>query len=120
MTMISEKARQARSRQTEGPTARQTFVVNLEHGLHARPCALMVKTLLPFRSRVEVEANGERASGRSIMGLMALAAGFGCSITFTLTGEDAHPGLEAVRRLFATHFADAYRASPEPARSPSP
>ncbi len=88
---------------------RQTFVVNVQNGLHARPCALLVKTLQPFASKVEVEANGERASGHSIMGLMALAAGYGTEITFTITGKDAAEAMAAVGHVFATHFERAYR-----------
>ncbi len=93
-------------------TVRQTFIVNVRNGLHARPCALLVKTLRPFRCRAEVEANGEKANGQSIMGLMVLAAGYGTPITFTLTGEDAGQAMAAVSRLFDTRFEDAYQSSP--------
>ena len=89
-------------------TRRQTFIVRLEHGLHARPCALLVKTLRPFRSRIEIAANGEVANGHSIMSLMALAAGYQSKITFAITGEDAPQAMTAVERLFETDFADAY------------
>ena len=91
---------------------RQSFLVNTTHGLHARPCALLIKTLQPFDSEVRVEANGEQASGHSIMSLMALAAGCGCRITFTITGDDALEAMAAVRGLFDTHFAEAYRLPP--------
>jgi phosphocarrier protein HPr len=100
--------------QADSRGLRQSFLVNTKHGLHARPCALLVKTLMPFRSEVLVEANGEEASGHSIMGLMALAAGFGCRITFTITGEDAAEAMEVVRSLFATHFVDAYTSPAKP------
>ncbi len=89
-------------------TQQQAFVVNLAHGLHARPCALLIKTLQRFRSDVVVEAGGVRASGRSILGLMMLAAGHGSTITFTITGDDAPEAMEAVANLFATRFTDAY------------
>lgn len=89
-------------------TQRRAFVVNLEHGLHARPCALLVKTLGPFRSEVLVEANGVRVSGRSVLGLMMLAAYRGSTVTFTMTGEDAPAAMAAVAWLFATGFSGAY------------
>jgi phosphocarrier protein len=89
---------------------RRTFVVNIEHGLHARPCALLVKTVQPYRSTVEVEAHGNKVSGNSILGLMALAAGYGSQITFTMVGEDALQAMAAVHRLFAAHFEAALRA----------
>ena len=91
-----------------GSSVRRSFVVGLEHGLHARPCALLIKTLRPFASDVLVESNGEQASGHSIMGLMMLAAGSGCRITFTITGPDALDAMAAVEQLFATGFAEAY------------
>ena len=88
----------------------RSFVVNLEHGLHARPCAILVKTLQQYRSNVLVELNGETASGKSILGLMALAAGPGSTISFTLQGEDAFEAIAQVERLFATNF-DVSQAS---------
>ncbi len=95
----------------------ETFVVNLEHGLHARPCALLAKTLRPFKCDVMVEANGEQASGHSIMGLMALAAGFGTPVTFTMTGLDAPVAMAAVNHLFDTHFVEAYHTAPPRVRT---
>jgi phosphotransferase system HPr (HPr) family protein len=92
-----------------GRQVRQTFVVNLDNGLHARPCALLVKVLRPFTAKVEVQANSEMASGHSIMGLMALAAGYGTEITFTITGKEAAQAMDAVREVFATRFEGAYR-----------
>jgi phosphocarrier protein HPr len=99
------------------PTVRQTFAVNLKYGLHVRPCALLVKTLWPFHCRVDVAANGEQASGHSIMSLLALGASYQTKVTFTMTGEDAAQALTAVHRLFDSHFEDAYRTATEPARA---
>ena len=113
--IISERAPASDWAAGAEQTVRRSFVVNIEHGMHARPCALLVKTLLPFQSEVSVEANGERASGNSIMGLMALAAGLGCSLAFSITGPDAHQAMGAIERLFATHFAEAYRSPKRPA-----
>jgi phosphotransferase system HPr (HPr) family protein len=84
---------------------RRTFVLNLEHGLHARPCAMIVRALLPYHAIVEVEANGETASGKSILGLMALAAAHGAKITFTATGNDCFKAMAAVEQVFASRFA---------------
>jgi phosphotransferase system HPr (HPr) family protein len=89
----------------------QTFVVPVQQGLHARPCALLIKTLLPFRSTVEVEVEGNKASGKSILGLMSLGAVYGSEITFTVLGEDAAQALAALQHLFVTGFQDAYSAS---------
>ncbi len=97
--------RQARS-------LRETFVLHLEHGLHARPCALLVKTLRPFRCNAQVETQGHLANGQSIMGLMALAAANGAELTFVISGQDAPQAMSAVSHLFATNFEDAYHGAP--------
>ena len=110
-TLVLDRGAESGFDQMDAQTARQSFVVNIELGLHARPCALLVKTLRPFRSDVLVEANGEEASGHSIMGLMMLAAGLGSVITITITGEDAPQAMAAIGRLFVTRFADAYGSS---------
>jgi phosphocarrier protein HPr len=89
---------------------RRSFVVNLAHGLHARPCAVLVKILQPYRLTVEVEVNGELASGKSILGLMSLGAAYGATITFIMTGEDAFEAMEKVERIFSTNFEAAYQA----------
>lgn len=83
---------------------RRTFVVNLEHGLHARPCAMIVRALQPYQATVDVEANGETASGKSILGLMALAAEHGAKLTFTAVGKDSFNALAAVEQVFASRF----------------
>ena len=88
----------------------RTFVVNLVHGLHARPCAMLVKVLQPYCVAVEVECNGEQSSGKSILGLMALGAGHGSSITFRVSGEDALRAMADLERLFASNFESAYLA----------
>ena len=86
------------------PKVRRTFVVDLEHGLHARPCAMLVKAVGPYSVTVDVEANGEKASGKSILGLMALAAAAGTRITFTIAGENAYQAMADVGRLFDNGF----------------
>jgi len=93
-----------RRRVTAGQTLRQSFVVSLKHGLHARPCAQLVKALRPFRSRVEVQANGQAANGHSIMGLMALAAGPESIVVVSISGVDAPQAMTAVSQLFEAGF----------------
>ncbi|HVV73172.1 MAG TPA: HPr family phosphocarrier protein [Verrucomicrobiae bacterium] len=110
-TIIPTRGSVIRAQQLETRKLQRSFTVDLEHGLHARPCALLIKTLRPFSSEVLVEANGEQVSGHSIMGLMMLAAGLGCRITFTITGPDALQAMAAVEHLFATRFAEAYGLS---------
>jgi phosphocarrier protein len=96
------------TRNVSAPKVRRTFRVNVELGLHARPCALLIKTIRPYCSEVVVEANGEEASGHSIMSLMALAAGPGTEVTFTAIGDDAFEAMAAIQHLFETRFEAAY------------
>ena len=109
---LASKPAGPRVRPEDAPGLRHTFVVVLAHGLHARPCAALVKALQPFTSSVVVEANGQTASGHSVLGLMALAAGCGASISFLITGDDATAAMAAVRHLFETDFAEAHLPAP--------
>jgi phosphocarrier protein HPr len=95
----------------DGPTKltlRHTFAMTNRKGLHARPCALLVKMLRPFACEVKVENNEATASGNSILGLMALAAGYESKLTFIITGSEAARAMAAVQRLFETRFEEAY------------
>ena len=88
---------------------RRVLVVPNQWGLHARPCALLVKTLRPFRCDVKVQTDGPVANGHSILSLLGLAAGFGTRLSFTATGIDAAQALAAVERLFESQFEEAYK-----------
>src|SRR5579864_7971089 len=112
MTAVSSSRRpNARPGLVPKQATQRSFVLNLEHGPHARPCAILVKTLQSYRSSVLVELNGETASGKSILGLMALAAGPGSTINFTIQGEDAFEAIAQVERLFATNFEVSHASS---------
>lgn len=80
----------------EDLTATQDMVVLNKLGIHARPAAMFVKTASRFSSTVLVERDGERVNGKSIMGLMMLAAGPGTVIRVEAEGADA---VQAVREL---------------------
>ncbi len=73
-------------------------------GLHARPAALLVQTASKFRSTIELEANGIKVNGKSIMGVMMLAAAHGSELTVIVTGEDATEALAALRALIDSKF----------------
>ena len=90
------------------PTITRTLVLENRLGLHARPSALLVKRMLDFKAQVQVACEGELANGRSILGLLSLAAGYGSKLTFTLSGPDAASAMEAIQNLFNTNFEEAY------------
>lgn len=78
-------------------------IVN-QRGLHARAAAKFVKLSSEFSCRIEVTKDDETVSGGSIMGLMMLAAGLGCSIHVAATGDDAAEAMEAIARLIESKF----------------
>ena len=75
-------------------------------GLHARPAAALVQTVLKFQCDVYISLNGHRVNAKSIMGLLTLAAAHGSSVTITCTGSDAQAALDAVRNLFDSGFGE--------------
>jgi len=75
-----------------------------QKGLHARAAARFVKTAAQFQAEVEVRKNGTVVSGRSIMGLMMLAAASGTVIEIGATGPDAATAVETLARLIECKF----------------
>ncbi len=85
----------------------RTFTISNQAGLHARPCALLVETVQPFQSEILITKDGESVNGKSIMGVMMLAAEFGSTIQVTARGEDAEAALDAVQMLIDRKFDES-------------
>jgi phosphocarrier protein len=83
----------------------EVVVVN-RLGMHARPAAALVKTVLPFESEIFLVFNGQRVNAKSIMGLLTLAATRGSRITVQCKGPDADKAMAAVKELFASGFGE--------------
>jgi phosphocarrier protein HPr len=83
------------------------LVVQNKLGIHARPAAMIVRITNKFKSEVFVEKDEEQVNGKSIMGLMMLAAGKGSKVKFLATGEDAVQMLTELEQLFARKFDEA-------------
>ena len=77
-------------------------------GLHARPAAAFVKLAARFSADVEVEKDGMTVNGKSIMGVMTLAAECGSAIRIRTSGDDADAALAALADLVARGFNEAY------------
>lgn len=73
-------------------------------GLHARPSAMFVKVCSRFRCEIWVEKDGERINGKSIMGLMMLAAGLGSRLVVTCQGVDEERAMEEIEALINQKF----------------
>ncbi|MBT8037383.1 MAG: HPr family phosphocarrier protein [Verrucomicrobiae bacterium] len=80
------------------------FTVTNKLGIHARPAAQFVKTASMFSSEIQVEKDDEQADGKSIMGLMMLAAGHGSVLNITTEGTDADAALDALGDLISRNF----------------
>jgi phosphocarrier protein len=89
----------------EGAEVRDFPIVN-RRGLHARASAKFVQTVERFNADVTVTRCGETVGGRSIMGLLTLAAAQGTTITVTAKGEDATACLQAINDLLANRFGE--------------
>jgi phosphocarrier protein HPr len=80
------------------------LVIQNRYGLHARPAALFVKTSNRYKAEVWVEKDGEEVNGKSIMGLMMLAAGHGSKLIVSASGSDAEKFLKEIEELVASRF----------------
>ena len=82
------------------------FTIPNKYGLHARPAAEFVKLANRFTSDIRVRKEEVEVSGKSIMGVMMLAAEYGSTITVTAAGNDAEAAIEAIRILVASGFGE--------------
>src|SRR5215831_19396118 len=86
-----------------GALSRELLIIN-KRGLHARASAKFVQTVERFSSEVWVTRGGETVGGRSIMGLMMLAAGPGTTIVVSALGPDADAAITAITELVESKF----------------
>src|SRR5262249_59742913 len=86
---------------------RATLEIRNRLGLHARAAGLLVQTAKRFDANVTVSKDGQSVNGRSIMGIMMLAAEQGSSIDVTTSGPQADEALDAIRELVEARFNEA-------------
>ena len=85
-------------------TASRTVEIVNKRGLHARASAKFVKTASGYDAEVRVSKDGQTVDARSIMGLMMLAAGPGCTIDILADGAEAQAAVDALSELVADRF----------------
>lgn len=73
-------------------------------GVHARAAALLVQTVNKFSSQVNISKDGQTTDGRSIMGVLTLAATQGSKIQVEVNGEDAERAIKAIEKLIENRF----------------
>ena len=88
------------------PAQRFVLKVANQMGVHARPAAMIVRVANKYEGEIWVEKDGERANGKSIMGLMMLAAGPGTTLTVTAKGSDATEALDELEELVNRNFEE--------------
>ena len=84
---------------------RSVRIVN-RNGLHARPAAELVKTAAKFKSEITIVRDDLEVNGKSIMGVMMLAAELGATLTIRANGPDAQQAVDAIAELIAQKFGE--------------
>jgi len=83
-----------------------TFTVKNRLGLHARAAALLVKTANRFVSEITLEKDGVEVNGKSIMGILMLAASKGSKITLKVEGKDSIQAMQILSKLIESKFGE--------------
>ena len=89
-----------------GEKLRARVIIPNKRGLHARASAKIVEASARFQSEIEVVKDGSAVNGRSIMGLMMLAASLGSEVEITAQGPDASEALKAILALVEAKFGE--------------
>ena len=76
------------------------------NGVHARPAAEIVKLAARFKADITIVRDDLEVNGKSIMGVMMLAAEFGSTVTLRATGPDADAAVEQIAALIASKFGE--------------
>ncbi len=84
----------------------QTFTIKNRLGLHARAAALLVKTANRFASEITIEKDGVEVNGKSIMGILMLAASKGSKITVKVNGKDSTQAVHVLGELIDDKFGE--------------
>jgi phosphocarrier protein HPr len=84
----------------------RTVQIANKNGLHARPAAEIVKVSAKFQSEITLVKDGMEVNGKSIMGVMMLAAGQGTSVQIEAQGADAEQAIAALAKLIADKFGE--------------
>jgi phosphocarrier protein len=87
--------------------AHATFEIVNELGLHARAAATLVRVTSKFACQIDITKDGQTVNGKSILGMMTLAAAMGSQISVECTGSDADAALAAIGDIIAQRFGEA-------------
>ncbi|MEJ2054655.1 MAG: HPr family phosphocarrier protein [Calditrichaceae bacterium] len=82
----------------------EVIKIQNKYGLHARPAAHLVKVAGQFKSDIKIIKDGLEVNGKSIMGVMMLAAEPGSEVTFQIEGPDEDEAMKTIKELIALNF----------------
>jgi phosphocarrier protein len=88
------------------PMQQKTIPIINKLGLHARAAAKLVTTASRFAAEINISHNGQTVNGKSIMGVMMLAASKGTEITVAASGQDEEEALQAICQLVENRFGE--------------
>lgn len=83
-----------------------TLTVRNKAGLHARPASSLVKIASRFKAEFHIHMDGYKVNGKSILGVMTLAAEQGCELGIELNGADENDAFDAIKELFDAGFGE--------------
>ena len=86
----------------------KVVVIKNKQGLHARPAALFVQIANKFTSEITIAKGRQKINGKSIMGIMMLAAGAGSKVTIVANGDDADKAVVELEKLLLTDDIDEF------------
>jgi phosphocarrier protein HPr len=84
--------------------AASSQVIQNRLGMHARPASMFVRVANKYRADIWVQKDGQRVNGKSILGLMTLAAGQGARIVISAQGADAGKAVQELEKLVQGRF----------------
>lgn len=91
---------------TDEKSVSKCLKVSNQLGLHARAAALFVKTANRYSADVLIQKGQKKVNGKSIMGLLTLAAGRGSEIVVTTSGEDSEEAMNSILELVESKFGE--------------
>jgi phosphocarrier protein HPr len=84
----------------------RSVLVQNNHGIHARPAAEIVKVSGRFRANITIVRDDLEVNGKSIMGVMMLAAECGATVVIRADGDDAEAAVDALAAVIASKFGE--------------
>ena len=86
----------------------KVIIIKSKQGLHARPAALFVQIANKFSSEITIAKGKQKVNGKSIMGIMMLAAGAGSKVTIIANGDDAERAIAELEKLLLADDIDEF------------